>query len=197
MLTKRLLGRYLLSRLDAVVFSSDLEREDCYFAIEKERAYVIHHPVMRDDAVAPVPKATDPQCVVFGYFGRFHAKKNIHLVVQALLGLSDRVRLHIAGSGELKITLRELAAQLGVDDRIRWWGFVNIAERNAYFSSCDVLVMPSAYECFGMAHAESICCERASDNDFGDRHLFGCCGLWMRLPGGAERGGSHGGYAAV
>jgi mannosylfructose-phosphate synthase len=52
--------------------------------------------------------------------------------------------------------LHAFAAKLGVSDRITWRGFVAAAEKNAFFESIDVLVMPSAYESFGVVAGEAM-----------------------------------------
>ena len=62
-------------------------------------------------------------------------------------------RLIIVGKGELKNNLIELAEKLGIKKNILFIDFVsNLAD---YISSCDVFVMTSNYEPFGMTAAEA------------------------------------------
>jgi glycosyltransferase involved in cell wall biosynthesis len=44
----------------------------------------------------------------------------------------------------------------GVATRIRWLGFVEGAEKFQFLASIDVLAMPSAFECFGVAAVEAL-----------------------------------------
>ncbi len=156
-LVKASAGRLMLSRLSGVLFSSVLERSDCYFALNDVPGVVLPHPVSEHGYISNPSTSADPSVVTFGYFGRFHPKKNVDLAIRALALLPDNCVLRIAGTGELEPALRQLVAGLGLERRVTWEGFVAWDAKARFFARCDALVMPSAYECFGMSHAEAIC----------------------------------------
>ena len=76
------------------------------------------------------------------------------LLIEAFSKLNPNVSLTVAGAGPEEEALRSQAAKLGVANRINWLGFIK--DKEAFFEQIDVLVMPSEYECFGMAAAEAI-----------------------------------------
>jgi glycosyltransferase involved in cell wall biosynthesis len=65
--------------------------------------------------------------------------------------------LGIAGDGRLAGALRQLAAELGIADRVRFFGRVSDEDVRALYASADLFVLPTvAYEGFGMATVEAL-----------------------------------------
>lgn len=60
-----------------------------------------------------------------------------------------------AGDGPMRGELEELARKLGVVDRVRFLGFMNQSSLPAVYRAADVLVLPSAYEPFGLVVNEA------------------------------------------
>jgi glycosyltransferase involved in cell wall biosynthesis len=50
------------------------------------------------------------------------------------------------------------AATLGVASRVRFLGFVNQSQLPAVYTASDLLVLPSAFEPFGLVVNEAMCC---------------------------------------
>ena len=67
-------------------------------------------------------------------------------------------RLVVAGNGPRRYTeqLRRLALKVGIADRVTWLGFIGVDAKSDFLGSIDVLAMPSAYECFGVAAVEAM-----------------------------------------
>jgi glycosyltransferase involved in cell wall biosynthesis len=63
-----------------------------------------------------------------------------------------------AGEGVLGGRLTELAASLGISERVRFLGFMNQTELPAVYRAADVLVLPSAFEPFGLVVNEAFAC---------------------------------------
>jgi len=91
---------------------------------------------------------------------RLDPRKGIDKAIRAFAQL-DRpdAELLIAGTGRLEESLRELAAELGVSDDVRFLGFVPDEELPALYSSVDLFVLPSEYEGFGIVFMEAMACE--------------------------------------
>ena len=64
----------------------------------------------------------------------------------------------IAGDGSLRWDLEDLAASLGIADRVRFLGFVNQSKLPAVYRAADVLVLPSVFEPFGLVVNEAFAC---------------------------------------
>ena len=94
--------------------------------------------------------------------GRFMPWKGQAYALRALAELRDvSVRLALAGDGETRDSLRALAAELGVLDRVLFLGTVPHSEMPRYLASADLVLGTSeASETFGMALAEAMACER-------------------------------------
>lgn len=76
---------------------------------------------------------------------RLVAGKNIPLLLNAFATL-PRGRLIITGSGPLKDSLPQQAAELGIADRMMWAGFVDFETLISYFHSANLFVLPSDAE---------------------------------------------------
>ena len=148
------LRRILIRHVDVVVCASPLERQDSLDP--GESGVVIYHPVVEAPLAVARPEPPEPPFVI-GYLGRLHPKKNVEIALRAVARLPT-TRLVLCGDGDptYREHLHALADRLGVSDRIVWRGHVDATGRDALFSECHVTVMPSAYECFGMAAAEAM-----------------------------------------
>lgn len=78
--------------------------------------------------------------------GRLHSAKAHDVTLRALADIPD-AHLWIAGSGPLEGDLKALAAELGVEDRVRWLGWRNDA--GALYRAADIVVFPSRVEPLG------------------------------------------------
>ena len=96
---------------------------------------------------APPPISSTPTTPLrIGFLGRLAHSKGIDLIFTAVAGLCDRgidSQIIIAGAGAEEATLRKLAADLHIADRIVWRGAVPHHQAPAELSQFDVLVLPS------------------------------------------------------
>ncbi|MFZ1993087.1 MAG: glycosyltransferase family 4 protein [Solirubrobacteraceae bacterium] len=106
----------------------------------------------------PEGKRRDKPVVLF--VGRLHdAQKRISDVVRALALLPGDWRLEIAGSGPDRPALEALAAELGVQDRVSYLGFVSDSLRlRDLYRGASVLALPSKYEGLPMVLLEAMSC---------------------------------------
>ncbi len=94
------------------------------------------------------------------YVGALQDIKGVETLVRALALLrrdGRDVTLQVAGRGPLESDLRELAADLGVDESITWLGYVDHAELPDLYRSSDVFVYPGVIdEPFGRVMLEAL-----------------------------------------
>jgi glycosyltransferase involved in cell wall biosynthesis len=83
---------------------------------------------------------------------RLHPNKGLDVMLRAL-ALEPRAHLWLAGSGPEEGRLKDLARQLGVQDRVRFLGWRS--DRGALFRAADVVVFPSRHEPFGTVSLEA------------------------------------------
>lgn len=77
------------------------------------------------------------------YVGRLELEKGVHLALRALKEQPIGTVLLIAGAGHYRSTLNDLAAQLGLADRVRFLGFVGHQDLPDLLNAADIFVMPT------------------------------------------------------
>jgi glycosyltransferase involved in cell wall biosynthesis len=66
--------------------------------------------------------------------------------------------LVFAGDGRLRASIEAEATSLGLRDRVRMLGFVNQSQLPGVYRACDVMVIASDYEPFGLVVNEAMLC---------------------------------------
>jgi glycosyltransferase involved in cell wall biosynthesis len=120
---------------------------------------------------------------LIGFFGRLHPKKRVDTLIRAfaLVRKSRQCRLILVGEGSELCKLQRLAQNLGVASDIVFWGFA----KNPFpiMKSCDITVLPSAYEGLGNVLVESLACgvqTISTDCPHGPAEILGN-GRWGQL----------------
>jgi glycosyltransferase involved in cell wall biosynthesis len=99
----------------------------------------------------------------FVFVGRLSPEKNVALLLQAfaraIIGLDQAIAwgLLVVGDGPLKLELQMLARSLGLEG-VSFVGGKGWREVPAYLSICDVLVLPSISEPWGLVVNEAMAC---------------------------------------
>ena len=100
-----------------------------------------------DEAVLPRDSfATPADAPILLALGRLHVNKAFDTLLRALPGI-DRGTLWLAGSGPEEGSLRRLADELGVADRVRFLGWRS--DVGALMRTADLFVCPSRHEGLG------------------------------------------------
>jgi glycosyltransferase involved in cell wall biosynthesis len=123
---------------------------------DEERFEIVHYGISAQNGVRPYAEST-PRLLCIG---RLIPIKG-HLVLlralaQARARLPD-VTLDVAGRGPLEPALKELGRELGVDEAVRFLGYVSPVQRAV--EDAAIVVVPSLGEGFGMVALEAM--ERA------------------------------------
>ena len=66
------------------------------------------------------------------------------------------VRYVVVGDGDDRRRLESLAHRLGVDERVTFFGAVDRAALRAFYEACEIFVMPSRTEGFGIVFLEAM-----------------------------------------
>lgn len=85
--------------------------------------------------------------------------KGFEHVFQALAELKSRcpeIHFNIAGDGDDRTRLERNAEELDVGSQVTFWGYLSDQELAAAYADCDVFVMPSKMEGFGIVFLEAM-----------------------------------------
>jgi len=121
--------------------------------IDERRIRVIPH----FSSIRPLHTITPsarPQLIISSY-GRFVRKKGFHILLRAFKIVIDsgkKISLHIGGDGPERSSLTKLCAQLGLDQYVRFCGWIEDVED--FVKTADICVLPSLDEPFGIAVLE-------------------------------------------
>lgn len=154
---------------DNIIVAAPLEKERIinYYSLRKDQITVIPCGVDRR-LFRPLGRpATRVELNLKGYkvilaIGRIEPVKGYELLIRAaaLLPTDDNIKVVIVGGDEKSETqvahLKELAADLGISDRLTFAGLIEHRRLPLYYNAADVTVIPSAYESFGLVALESL-----------------------------------------
>ena len=157
---KRALQPTWLRGFDRVIVASPIEARDSEppHIAGRVRFSIVAHAVFDERRRTAMPRngSLRPGTLRVGFLGRLHGKKNVDLLIRALSRLPPQVTLAVAGDGPEHESLQRLAKEIGVASRIDWLGFIGEDAKASFLAGIDVLALPSAYECFGVAAAEAM-----------------------------------------
>lgn len=152
-------------KADAVVCLSRGVADDCIrrTGVQTSRVRIIYNPIDVDgirraaDAASESGTAGSQDAFEIVGVGRLVEQKGFDLLIEACAMLTDmNWRLTIVGDGPWRARLTELAARLGVADRVNVAG----AHANPYvwIARADLFVLSSRWEGFGHVIAEAMAC---------------------------------------
>ena len=107
-------------------------------------------------AAARAPRRTDG---VVKTLGRFVHKKGFDVLLHAAARAAAQgapFRLEIGGDGPERVSLKALAARLGIADRVTFCGWID--DVAAFLADADLFVLPSRIEPFGIVVLEAMAC---------------------------------------
>jgi len=99
--------------------------------------------------------------VVIGNVGRLVIQKGQKYLIDMAILLQQKqidFRIVIAGEGPLESSLKQLAKENGVENRILFLGFINNIK--AFMECIDIFVLPSLWEGFGYVLVEAMACKK-------------------------------------
>lgn len=99
-----------------------------------------------------------PEATVFGFVGRLHNEvKRVDDFIRTVAAMPESVWGLIAGAGTDEVYLRCIVEELKISHRIRFLGLQNPSA--PCYHACDVFLMTSTYESFGLVVLEAAACE--------------------------------------
>jgi glycosyltransferase involved in cell wall biosynthesis len=137
-----------------VTVSESTRRELSGLGVDSTRINVVHNgtpPVIGP----PLPRTAHPTALVLG---RLVPHKRVELAMRATALLSlelPTLELVVAGQGWWEEPLRRLAADLGIEHRVRFTGFVSEEDKHELLCRSWLALMPSIKEGWGLTIVEA------------------------------------------
>jgi glycosyltransferase involved in cell wall biosynthesis len=169
----RLFGKNMLAAADIVIGVSGHEMELIQeVGVDKSKIRIIPNGIHMS-RFSPLPAGgmfrqhfkIDAEESLILYVGRIASNKGLDTLIRSLPQVLEEVpnaQLAIVGQDEgLKDELTELAKSLKVEGHILFTGHItdDMLFRSS-FAACDVFVLPSEYEAFGIVLLEAMACEK-------------------------------------
>jgi glycosyltransferase involved in cell wall biosynthesis len=150
-----------------VITISESSRQDVhdFFGAPLAKIDVVRPGV--DEVFRPLPAAdVEAFCRNRGlgrfilHVGTLQPRKNIPALIEAFARLPDPTLqlVLVGGKGWLFAEIFERVEALGVQERVRFIGYVPDEELPFWYNAADLLVFPSVYEGFGMPVVEAMAC---------------------------------------
>lgn len=95
------------------------------------------------------------------YVGRLDSRKGLDFLIASFAEVvrqNARAVLKIAGTGKLKHKLQQLAASLGIQERVIFLGKVSDTDLKTLYQQAAIFVLPSKFEGFGIVLTEAMAC---------------------------------------
>jgi glycosyltransferase involved in cell wall biosynthesis len=93
------------------------------------------------------------------FVGALEKRKGIEFLIRSLPIVREKIsemKLVIVGNGSEKTHLQDLACNLGIKDYVNFKGQINDDQLYDMYEQCDVFVLPSLYESFGIVLLEAM-----------------------------------------
>jgi len=136
-----------------------------YYGIPEAKIKVVHNGI--DETTEPTGaagrlrlaslKASGYSIVLF--LGRITLQKGPDYFLRAarsVLARDPKVVFLLSGSGDMERQMMDLAASLGISDRVLFTGFLTGADRHEVYAAADLFIMPSVSEPFGITALEAM-----------------------------------------
>ena len=142
---------------------SESTREDLVRrGLEATQITVIRNGVALGDLWPAETRFPDP---TVAYLGRLKRYKRVDLILEAVARLRQRgvdLKMIVAGKGDARASLEETVRRLGIEDRVRFAGFVPDSEKREILSRSWVHALTSPKEGWGIASIEASACGTAT-----------------------------------
>ena len=159
---QRKLVREIMGQADRLVAVSPALRDAMMAFYPDARIDVVGNLIDTAFFTPVAPCAPAGRRFRFFYLGLFVEIKGVNHLLTAIhkllaMGFRD-FEVHLGGDGPLGPSLKKLAVDLGIADRCRFLGMLNRAEVRDQMRACDVFVLPSLGETFGIVNGEAMAC---------------------------------------
>ena len=153
-----------MHRADRVIAVSHFTRNVIInrYGVSPDKVEVVYNGVERSGGWAADDMGINKDEQIVLFLGRITMQKGPEYFLQAakkVLQVMSNVKFVMAGSGDLMHRAVEMAAELGIGQKVLFTGFLRGEDVQKIYKMADLYVMPSVSEPFGIAPLEAL------DND--------------------------------
>lgn len=153
-----------ISQADRVIAVSHFTRNIIIsrYGVSGDKVEVVYNGVERNGSWTSADTGISKDEKIVLFLGRITMQKGPEYFLQAakkVLDVMSNVKFVMAGSGDLMHRSIELAAELGIGQKVLFTGFLRGEDVQKIYKMADLYVMPSVSEPFGIAPLEAL------DND--------------------------------
>ncbi|PID78972.1 hypothetical protein CSB20_12455 [bacterium DOLZORAL124_64_63] len=166
-----LLEWWVLRRLDHVAVLSESKRNEIqdYYRLSRKPEVIppgidldvhtpVKDPVHRRAILTELGRPEDADRKIILTVCRLVAEKNTAILLEALSRCQDsETVLYVVGDGPLAPMLAKQAVDLGLTERVVFFGYV--PDPTDHYRVADLFVLPSTYEGFGHVFLEALACD--------------------------------------
>ncbi len=152
--------RDVFRQADMVLANSQQTVKDVvHYGANPDRVQLVYLGTHRDTQFprTSVPSVHEPIHLLS--VARLVEEKGIQWVLHAMQRLINRgfsMTYTVVGDGDYRPYLEELALRLGIADKVTFTGSQSRSAVLAHFSACDIFVLPSKPEAFGIVFVEAL-----------------------------------------
>jgi len=150
------LGKFIIKKADSFrVVSQRIKESLIKLGVDEDKITAV--PIYAQKAQRTIEEPQkDTKRFVFLTIGRLVLVKNIGLQIKALAEVIKKyldVELWVAGEGKEKKKLELLTKKLGLEKRVKFWGWQDNPER--FYNQANVFLLTSNYEGWGLVVIEA------------------------------------------
>lgn len=152
---QKFLRRYVVSKASAYIASSTKSKEaQIFYGADEKKCHISLLTVDVERYLQkPQGKGTGKLLCV----GSLIERKGVDLLLNALAYVKSDYELMIAGEGEEKKALMELAKKLKIENRVHFLGQLSREELLKHYADSDLFVLPTREDCFALVILEAMC----------------------------------------
>jgi len=160
-------GKWLIKRADGIrAVSSGIKQKLIHYGLPENKIWVVPAPVFLNKFSRSSPEKVNdirqkyslPEGRTTLFVGYLTKAKNIANLLNAAKIITQRyadARFLICGEGEERKSLEHLSQELGIEDNVIFTGQIPYDELPDYYYVCDIFVLPSSHESFGLVLLEA------------------------------------------
>ena len=129
-----------------------------HYGIPSEKVEVVYNAAEYNGKVLPHVSLDKKDKIVL-FLGRITMQKGPEYFLAAakkVLEEINNVKFVMAGNGDMMHTIIEMAAQMGIGNKVLFTGFLNGKDVDRAYQMADLYVMPSVSEPFGISSLEAM-----------------------------------------